>query len=401
MTGWLARIDKRRVAQSPLGVRGRNLALDPLLAPQPLALSDAERVRLACWLQARGSRVRWPSLAEGAADEVLLARLLEAGWCRVELQLSAEGNHAGRFEPCWVEWLDSYGLRAQCGIAADSPADEEVVELWRGWQPRAAALAPLAASLLQGLPSATLERRLAVGRALDDWLADGRWGSERDFSRHALGRSRAFGDADSAWLAEAGVDLAACGVGPHGPHLFVAGPVSLWDGTECLASRRLLAPGAALAPELLAAVTRADGRVDAIRVVQQLAVFGRLGAEDGAVLTLCVPAAPPPAWRRALAALFGALRVPVQVGCDLSPAGMALALDIGALAGAAGCPWQPWQMAVPTVVLQQAGQPLDEASRAALARLAARPLPAALATLAAQLDEAGCWLGQDILFEAG
>ena len=73
--------------------------------------------------------------------------------------------------------------------------------------PRHPLLLGLAESLSPHLQSSTLERRLKLAQALDQWLLDGSWGTERQFSQRALGRSKAFGAADRQWLAEFGIDL--------------------------------------------------------------------------------------------------------------------------------------------------------------------------------------------------
>ena len=399
MSSWLARISPELVERLPIGARGHHLLLQPTLAPTPLLLPQADQALLQRWLALRVIRQRWTSLlgqgSDAAQAEDLLRRLLECGWCEVELH--AEPGRLGQWEPFWVSWREVYQLRSLIGLP-DADARDEVVQLWRGWQPQNAILQGLADSLAQRLQSSTLERRLKIAQALDGWLSAGLWGTERQFSQYALGRSKAFGEADRRWLAEFGIALEACGISRHTPHVFLSGPLELYAAGQLLLSAGLLQSGLALAPEALQQVDAIRGPVQMVRIVENLSVFEVLTRQAEPVLTIWVPGYPHRRWLQAVGHLLAVLRLPVQVACDLDPAGVAIALQVGELAGQAGCAWQPWRMQADELTLAHGGQPLKEEDQQALARLARLPLPPMLADLCAAMLERQLKVEQEALF---
>ncbi len=399
MSSWLARISPELVERLPIGARGHHLLLQPTLAPTPLLLPQADQALLQRWLALRVMRQRWTSLlgqgSDAAQAEDLLRRLLECGWCEVELH--AEPGRLGQWEPFWVSWREVYQLRSLIGLP-DADARDEVVQLWRGWQPQNAILQGLADSLAQRLQSSTLERRLKIAQALDGWLSAGLWGTERQFSQYALGRSKAFGEADRRWLAEFGIALEACGISRHTPHVFLSGPLELYAAGQLLLSAGLLQSGLALAPEALQQVDAIRGPVQMVRIVENLSVFEVLTRQAEPVLTIWVPGYPHRRWLQAVGHLLAVLRLPVQVACDLDPAGVAIALQVGELAGQAGCAWQPWRMQADELTLAHGGQPLKEEDQQALARLARLPLPPMLADLCAAMLERQLKVEQEALF---
>lgn len=400
MSRWLALIDPDHITRTPLGVRGHNLLLTPRGEARALLLSEEEQNLIRDWLGSRASRVRWSTLLSAATHPVLaedlLRRLLEAGWCEVELHAEA-GQRQAPLTPFWVSWRDMYGLRSLTGLA-DPSQRAETVALWRGWQPVNAELAGLADSLGQRLPSSTLERRLKLAQALDDWLSAGQWGTERQFSQHAFGRSRVFNAGDRDWFAGHGIELEACGVSEHPLHLFLSGPLSLYADNEPLVSASLLGQGMALAPEALLTVSALRGSVRGVRVVQQLSVFDLLTRAAQPFLTLWVPGHPHRRWRAAVGHLLARLQLPVQVACDLDPAGIAIALQVGAVAEQAGCAWQPWKMEADGLTLANGAQPLSDEDARRLARLDRRALPPMLAGLADAMHERQQKVEQEGLF---
>lgn len=400
MSHWLSQIAPDSVRRTPLGARGHNLLLTPLAAPRSLPLSADEQDMVRGWLKTRRDRARWSTLLAPADSpalaENLLRRLLEAGWCEVELHAET-GLRFQPLHPFWVQWLDMYGLRHLLGMA-DARPQAEVVELWRGWQPRHPWLLGLAESLSPHLQSSTLERRLKLAQALDQWLLDGCWGTERQFSQRALGRSKAFGAADRQWLAEFGVDLEACGIAAHTPHVFLSGPLGLWAGQQCLLSAALLQQGVALGPEALMSVSAVEGAIRSVRIVENLSVFQTLSQQALPVLTVWVPGQPHQRWREAVRHLLSLLRVPVQIACDLAPSGIAVAMAAGQVAEQAGRPWSPWRMQAEQLTLANGAQPLSEAEQTQLARLMGGGLPPLLHGLAMEMQEKQCKVEQEALF---
>ena len=165
MSSWLARISPELVERLPIGARGHHLLLQPTLPPTPLLLPATDQALLQQWLSQRMMRQRWTTLlgqgSDAARAEDLLRRLLECGWCEVELH--AEPGRLGQWEPFWVNWREVYQLRELIGLGS-STAREDIVQLWRGWQPQNPKLQTLADSLSQRVQSSTLERRLKIAQ---------------------------------------------------------------------------------------------------------------------------------------------------------------------------------------------------------------------------------------------
>ena len=401
MSSWLARISPELVERLPIGARGHHLLLQPTLPPTPLLLPATDQALLQQWLSQRMMRQRWTTLlgqgSDAALAEDLLRRLLECGWCEVELH--AEPGRLGQWEPFWVNWREVYQLRELIGLGS-STAREDIVQLWRGWQPQNPQLQTLADSLSQRVQSSTLERRLKIAQGLDSWLSAGLWGTERQFSQYALGRSKAFGESDRRWLADLGIALEACGISRHTPHVFLSGPLALYAAGQPLLSAALLQSGLALAPEALQQVDAVRGQLQMVRVVENLSVFEVLTQQAEPVLTIWVPGYPHRRWLAAVGHVLALLRLPVQVACDLDPAGVAIALQVGELAGKAGCAWQPWRMQADELTLACGGQPLTVDDQQALARLVRQPLPPMLADLCAAMLERQLKVEQEALFIA-
>jgi hypothetical protein len=400
MSSWLARISPELVERLPIGARGHHLLLQPTLAPTPLLLPQTDQALLQRWLALRVMRQRWTTLLAQSSDaaqaEDLLRRLLECGWCEVELH--AEPDRLGQWEPFWVSWREVYQLRSLIGLP-DADARDEVVQLWRGWQPQNPQLQALADSLTQRVQSSTLERRLKIAQGLDNWLSAGLWGTERQFSQYALGRSKAFGEADRRWLAEFGIALEACGISRHTPHVFLSGPLNSMPVVSCYypppCCKRAGAGTGSLATGRCRTWPAADGAHGGKpQRVRSADPAGR------AVLNIWVPGYPHRRWLAAVGHLLALLRLPVQVACDLDPSGVAIALQVGELAGKAGCAWQPWRMQADDLTLACGGQPLKEDDQQALARLARQPLPPMLADLCAAMLERQLKVEQEALFIA-
>ena len=162
----------------------------------------------------------------------------------------------------------------------------------------------------------------------------------------------------------------------------------------------MLQSGLALAPEALQQVDAVRGQLQMVRVVENLSVFEVLTQQAEPVLTIWVPGYPHRRWLAAVGHVLALLRLPVQVACDLDPAGVAIALQVGELAGKAGCAWQPWRMQADELTLACGGQPLTVDDQQALARLVRQPLPPMLADLCAAMLERQLKVEQEALFIA-
>jgi hypothetical protein len=103
-------------------------------------------------------------------------------------------------------------------------------------------------------------------------------------------------------------------------------------------------------------------------------------AADAGVIWL--PGFPPGWWRAAVAHLLALAPAPAAIACDPDPAGVAIALQAGALWQAAGLDWQPWHMDIATLQSLPSHGALNAWDSARIAQLRQTPkLPAPFVAL--------------------
>lgn len=401
MTHWITLIRDDKVACQPLGARGQHRRLFPRSAPVVLPLTHDEVALIHSWLESRAVKQRWNTLLaaakEAAQAEDLLRRLLEHGWCELELHVQWHDGLA-QWEPGWVSWLDMYRLR-HLAESADVLPTGEMVRLWKGWQPRNPELTELARSLNENVHSAVLERQLKLAKGLDDWLSRGQWGTEKMFSLQALGRAKTFNDGDRQWLAEFGIDLPACGIANGSPHVWLAGPLSLWQGGRCVLDKAACMTGVAISPELLLSADKLEGTPCGIRVVQSQGVFESLRRLDQPGITLWVQGRLHRGWKQVFSYLLRCFDVPVQLSCNLDPMGVQIAHELGTLVEQAGLPWHLWYMDEHWLAPAHGAQPLTEDDEHVLKWLRrSGHLLAKLQPLLEQIGERQLKLDQEVLF---
>lgn len=280
--------------------------------------------------------------------------------------------------PYRLRFQESAALRAALGIAdADAVAAQ--------WQTLRDALPPDTPLLdaLDALPPRTALARADLATALGRWQLEQRSGTQRDFALFARDATKAISTAEWGWLGEA-TDLAEWGIERHTPLLLIAAPVTLHlpQGVLNLA---VCADFCALTPATLAAAASADGALARWHLVENRTSFERAtrtrAANTGVVW---LPGFPPSWWREAVAHLLTLAPAPAAIACDPDPAGVAIALQAGALWQAAGLDWQPWQMDIATLQKLPSHGALNAWDSARIAQL--RQTPDLPATLAALLD---------------
>ena len=108
-------------------------------------------------------------------------------------------------------------------------------------------------------------------------------------------------------------------------------------------------------------------------------------APDTGVIWL--PGFPPAWWREAVAKLLALAPAPADIACDPDPAGVAIALQAGALWQAARLDWQPWHMDTATLQRLPSRSPLNPWDQMRIAQLAQDALPDSLSALLAYMSE--------------
>ncbi|WP_199153858.1 DUF2399 domain-containing protein [Chromobacterium sp. ASV23] len=379
----------------------------PAGAQPLLGLDESQWQTLRSWLKPTGESSKWTWLIENSQVnewlhcESLLCRLLQAGWCEL-IRQAGKGAAQNHYLPYKVVWRDKEGLRRALGWS-NQPEKEDLKRQWSQWQPRHPWLQEIAASCRQmSMQVDTSRRRLRLLQGLDDWLGEERFGTERQFSQVVFQHTKALAKADKEWLAETGLDLEACGISPHTPYFYLAACLDCYDDEGLLLRSSLLRQGNALPAETVLDIKRVSGLVREIRVVENFSVFQtltrQLVAEVPDVLVVWVPGQPHSRWRKAFSHLVSLCDAPVYVACDLDPAGVAIALQVGQLVQEQGQAWQPWRMHVDDEKLQEFNWPLEGSDRRHIQSLFKQSLPDELKRLLEAMERTGYKLEQEILF---
>ncbi|MFN3752238.1 MAG: hypothetical protein ACK4SR_12830 [Thiobacillus sp.] len=340
------------------------------------SLPDDWRQLLKRWVR-RGGDSRWDTLRNDAGvggqnrAQALLDWLLENGW----IQLDEKFERAAWW-PYRVRFLDSAALRAALGIVDADTAAAQWLALRSNLPPESPLL-----DALDTLPPKTALARADLVTALARWREEARSGTQRDFALFARGATKAVTAAEWTWL-DAAADLAEWGIERHTPLLLIAAPVEL-HFPHAVLNLAACVDFCALTPATLAAVQSASGTPEHWHLVENRTSFERAarsrGAHDGVVW---LPGFPPGWWREAVARLLTLAPAPAAIACDPDPAGVAIALQAGALWQAAGLDWQPWRMDIATLQALPRHAPLNAWDNAQIAQLRQAPqLPAPLAAL--------------------
>jgi hypothetical protein len=339
-------------------------------------LPDDWRQLLKRWVR-RGGDSRWETLKGDAGvgrqnlAQALLDWLLENSWVAL-----TEKFERAEWWPYRVRFQESATLRASLGIVdADVTAEN-----WRAVRNALPPDAPLL-DALDALPPKTALARADLATALARWQLEQRSGTQRDFALFARGTTKAVTSTEWAWLAIA-TDLAEWSIERHTPLLLLAAPVTLHLPQSAL-NLAACADFCALTPATLAAATSADGMPAHWHLVENRTSFERVArtrTPNAGVIWL--PGVPPGWWREAVAHLLTLAPAPAAIACDPDPAGVAIALQAGALWQAAGIDWQPWHMNIATLQSLPNHSSLNDWDCARIAQLLLTPgLPDALAAL--------------------
>lgn len=372
-------------AQSTLRGRRRRKRIGARLALDALPAADRELLR--DWLGGAPTRRKWDTLlrtAGGARVELahtLLEYLLRRGQVEIE-----EARQGGRWLPLWVEFCAPRDLCRALGLPDADAMEAE----WQAVRTCvfADARVQTAAAELDALPAARALARHRLLGALAQWIADGCYGTRRDFALLARGDTKGITAAEWKWL-ESRLDLGELGIERHAPLLLVRAPLTLETPGGHIAL------GAA--PDFIglstAAVAHAgalSGGIGCWRVVENRTSFERTASAHGSRdAVLWLPGFAPVWWREAVAGLLRLCPAPAQIACDPDPAGIEIALQAGAVWEAAGLAWQPWRMAPTDLAALSSRKPLTERDRDRIDVLRRSELPGALAELAAAIQASG------------
>lgn len=361
-------------------LRGRRLrralhADTRLIAGWPAAWRDL----LLQWLDGASKR-RWNTLIDlagnagfGLAHELIDA-LLRAGLVEID-----ESRERGQWKIQQVTFVERTALRTALGLPDANALRVELADEIAS-APEDARLIPLWAKLADYPPARGLER-CALLRRLDEWIADNRFGTRRDFALFARGTTKAVSSAEWQWL-ETLPDFGALGIERHTPALWLRAPLTMYFGRKKV-DLSAVPDMIGLSPETLKLLDGVDGSISCWRLVENRTSFERAAREHGdrdGVIWL--PGFAPSWWKAAVAQILHFKPAPAQIACDPDPAGISIALEAGGLWQTCGLAWRPWKMDAQELMQLGARLPLSGYDKVLLETLTARALPPGLQELA-------------------
>lgn len=311
------------------------------------ALTRSQREVLLRWARGDAPLRRWGTLqALAGVDAIevaegLLGLLLEAGCVQLDEQF-----RAGRWWPHQVTWIDLARLQHALdlpSLAERDAAHEQTVQSLREVADSIPALRVAALALLDArLSSALLAARAELLRSLASWVAEQRSGMRQDFALHARPHTKAVTDAEWRWL-DSELDLGALRIERFAPLLWLAGPMSL---ASALGRSSLHPwPFIGVPVEALHVLTQVDDPPVRYWVIENRASFERQARQrERDQCVLWVPGRPSGAWLEGVACLLKHAPAPARVSADADPAGIEIALTVGALWAAHGLEWKPYAM---------------------------------------------------------
>jgi hypothetical protein len=374
----------------------------PEQAPSLWALTPAERDLLTKWVGAAAAESRRIAALRklaGAtrleAGERLIERLLLAGWVSLD-----ERRENGFWVSHTLRWLDLPALQSALGLPTQ--ADRESAR--QAFERRLLALIETsqgdiyaaAKDLLDSqtpVPFVVREQRVELLEALNAWSQEKRRGMRQDFALFARPHSKGVTESEWKWLAEC-VPLEELGVERFAPVFWIAGDCCMRfeQGALQLAGLPFLGVPTAAAQQLQAV----DGLVSSYWFIENRASFERQASRRSpGTVVIFIAGRPTDAWRAAVDRLLQCAPAAVQVSADADPAGLEIALTVGAVAQAAGCTWEPRAMDLASLALGKP-LPLNAYDRSAIARLRVRAdVPAPLIQTLDRIEEQGAKYEQE------
>lgn len=365
-------------AKSTLRARRLRRALQPDVA-SVAAWPAAWRDLLIDWLNGADKR-RWDTLLATAgnsgyaAAHALLAALLRAGLIETD-----ETRERGEWRVTQVAFIARAQLAAALGLP-DPQALRTQFEQEHAQPPQDARLAPQWETLTELPPARALER-LALLRKLDQWLAEHRFGTRRDFALYARGATKTVSESEWRWL-ETAPAFESFGIEKHTPALWLRAPLVLRCGGK-LIDLSAVPDVIGVSPATLQALDAIEGDIGCWRLVENRTSFERVarehGARDG---VLWLPGFAPSWWKDCARRLLRFKPAAAHIACDPDPAGMQIALDAASVWQAHGLDWSPWHMEIGDVLRLSARAPLSNHDKVLIEQLLARELPEPLQALA-------------------
>ena len=382
--------------QATAGARGKRTRQANLPLTALPTLSTAQKTVLLKWLKSDAQERTWQSLLQsaGSGDLEVADSLVQALLICGAVALKEEFRN-GQWWPWRVVWTDLERMQALVGVPSRTQREADKASLNTRLQSLVQAYPLLSAAvysvLNDSLPSASKAARAELLHALAAWQQAQRQGLRQDFAREARGHTKAITGTEWDWLAKT-VPLEMLGVGRFEPLIWLAGSIALCPSTQLRSVSLPLGqfgfiglPCRNFGPSMEVVLIPKT-----YWLIENRASFERQATRlpDGQCL-VWLPGRPSNAWLDAMRWLLTQAPAPVAVSCDPDPAGIQIAMTVGAVWDGASVPWKTRQMD-PDSWRSGITLPLNDYDRRVLAELQANTgLPLDLATLRDYLLSSG------------
>ena len=339
------------------GVRQRTAPHDP---PEALSLlSKEDKDLLSTWVRKDNvSRSREALFKEAGISnidraEALCDWLLREGWITRKEKLQG-----GSWQWESLIWRDLDRLKSLIGVGSRAQRDEarsQRLKQAQSWlqslpedtNPELRESVTQAVEQLEGeaaLRVDILSTRLDLLTSLVEWGRVEMNGTRRDFALFAGEHTKSIGASDWKWL-ERHFDLERLGVTRFLPLIWLAGDAQLvWEERVIdLSPVRCIA----IPMEDVLHLTAVRGNPTHWWLIENRASFERQSGQRpaGAVMAW-LPGRPSQDWLKAIGHLLQLAPAPLKVSADADPAGIDIAMTVGALWKSQGQEWDPYRLGI-------------------------------------------------------
>jgi len=309
----------------------------------------------------------------------LFDALLKGGMIEVD-----EVREAGRWECLWIEFINISKLKDMLGLDNADAITEACKEISNIEIENSQIQSVFREQMLRYNKTSLKRGRLLL--KLDEWIAENRIGTERDFSLFARGDTKSITSSEWKWLRTL-FDMEAFNISKHTPMLLMNGPVTLYlrnGRVDVHAVHAFIG----LPPETITKALRSvTGEPGAIRLVENQTSFERVARKYGHDdIVIWLPGFPPSWWQDCFKEIIKHVQCHVLIAADPDPAGIEIAMTAGRLATEQGLRWQPWCMDAKHLNSLHKHKKLTSYDRKKICSLLEKELPETLLQLATEMQ---------------
>jgi len=308
--------------------------------------------------------------------------LLKGGIIELE-----EVRKSGRWECLWVEFINIPQLKNVLGLDNVDAIAEECDNI-SNIEIENSQIQSAFQELMTQRNKITLKRGSLLLK-LDEWISEGRIGTERDFALFARGDTKAVTSSEWKWLRKL-FEMEVFNISRHTPTLLINGPVTLHfenGNIDLHAVHEFIG----LTPDTVAKyLRRITGSPNMIRLVENQTSFERVtrkyGHED---IVIWLPGFPPSWWQDCFRKIIRYVQCQVLIAADPDPAGIEIAMTAGRIVNEQGVLWEPWCMDPKNLSNLHEHKDLTAHDRSKIESLLEKKLPEAFFRLATEMKSKG------------